>query len=210
MPDIIVTRSDEPIEQSVLHKIALFCNVKPDCVIQNLTMPVLYQAPVMLEQNHFSDIVLRELHMDAPAADMSDWNAMLDRIAHRTRHVKVALVGKYVALHDAYLSVAEALSHAGYENGVYVDIDWIEAEDVTNDTAEAMLGGADAILVPGGFGNRVRRGQDRCRALCPRARHPIPWTVPGSAHTDYRAGARRARAGAMRTRPSSTPKARIR
>ena len=159
MPDIIVTRSDEPIEQSVLHKIALFCNVKPDCVIQNLTMPVLYQAPIMLEQNHFSDIVLRELHMDAPAADMSDWNAMLDRIAHRTRHVKVALVGKYVALHDAYLSVAEALSHAGYENGVYVDIDWIEAEDVTDDTAEAMLGGADAILVPGGFGNRGIEGK---------------------------------------------------
>ena len=173
MPDIIVTRSDEPIEQSVLNKIALFCNVKPDCVIQNLTMPVLYQAPVMLEQNHFSDIVLRELHMDAPAADMSDWNRMLERIDSRSRHVKVALVGKYVALHDAYLSVAEALSHAGYENGVYVDIDWIEAEEVTDQTAEALLGGADAVLVPGGFGNR---GIDGKIAAARYAReHDIPY-----------------------------------
>ncbi len=158
-PDIIVTRCDEPIDQSIRDKIAMFCNVRPDCVIENMTLPVLYQAPVMLEEHHFSDIVCRELNLQLPPCDMAEWKEMLSRIASRTRQVKIALVGKYVKLHDAYLSVAEALRHAGYETGAKIEIDWIEAEDVTGETADKLLSSADGILVPGGFGDRGIEGK---------------------------------------------------
>ncbi len=158
-PDIIVMRVDEPVDESIKQKIALFCNVKPDCVIENLTMPVLYEAPVMLERSRLSDIVCRELSIDAPEADLSEWNAMLDRIHARSRRVKVALVGKYVKLHDAYLSVAEALRHAGYELGADIDIDWIDSEQIREHNVDALLGPADAVIVPGGFGNRGVEGK---------------------------------------------------
>ena len=153
-PDIIVTRSDEPIDQDIRDKIALFCNVKPDCVIENLTMPSLYQAPVMLEENHFSDIVCRELGIDAPAPDMTEWNEMLHRIDNRSRTVRIALVGKYVRLHDAYLSVAEALRHGGFENSANVEIDWVDSENLTSYNVDEALKNADGIIVPGGFGDR--------------------------------------------------------
>ncbi len=154
-PDIIVTRSDEPIDKEIKDKIALFCNVKPDCVIENLTMPILYQAPVMLEEHHFSDIVCRELNLnDLPAPDMTEWNEMLARIENRTRTVRIALVGKYVRLHDAYLSVAEALRHGGFENSAQVDIDWVDSELLTSYNVDDYLHGADGIIVPGGFGDR--------------------------------------------------------
>ena len=154
-PDIIVTRSDEPIDKEIKDKIALFCNVKPDCVIENLTMPILYQAPVMLEEHHFSDIVCRELNLnDLPAPDMTEWNEMLARIENRSRTVRIALVGKYVRLHDAYLSVAEALRHGGFENSAQVDIDWVDSELLTSYNVDNYLHGADGIIVPGGFGDR--------------------------------------------------------
>ena len=157
-PDIIVLRCDEPIDRSIFQKIALFCNVKPDCVIENRTIPVLYEAPLMLEKNHFSDIVCRELHIEAPAPDMSEWVRMVEKIHNRTKTVRIGLVGKYVKLHDAYLSVAEALRHAGYEHGACVEIDWIASERLTAETAAAVLAGCDGILVPGGFGNRGIEG----------------------------------------------------
>ena len=154
-PDIIVTRSDEPIDKEIKDKIALFCNVKSDCVIENLTMPILYQAPVMLEEHHFSDIVCRELNLnDLPAPDMTEWNEMLARIENRSRTVRIALVGKYVRLHDAYLSVAEALRHGGFENSAQVDIDWVDSELLTSYNVDNYLHGADGIIVPGGFGDR--------------------------------------------------------
>ena len=154
-PDIIVTRSDEPIDKEIKDKIALFCNVKPDCVIENLTMPILYQAPVMLEEHHFSDIVCRELNLnDLPAPDMTEWNEMLARIENRSRTVRIALVGKYVRLHDAYLSVAEALRHGGFENSAQVDIDWVDSELLTSYNVDNYLHGTDGIIVPGGFGDR--------------------------------------------------------
>ena len=113
-PDIIVLRTDEPItDESIFQKIALFCNVRPDCVIENLTIPVLYEAPLMLEQHHFSDIVCRELHLEAPPPDLSEWTALVRQIRAPKETVRVALVGKYVKLHDAYLSVMEALRHGG-------------------------------------------------------------------------------------------------
>ncbi len=166
-PNIIVLRCDEPLEESIFRKIALFCNVKPDCVIENMTIPVLYEAPIMLEKNHFSDIVCRELGLNVPPCDMTEWEAMLSRIASRRRKVTIGLVGKYVQLHDAYLSVAEALRHAGYEHGAFVDIKWIDSETITEDNVSKTFSDCGGILVPGGFGNRGIEGKiiaaDYCR-----------------------------------------------
>ena len=158
-PDIIVMRADEPIDEDIRQKISLFCNVKPDCVIENITLPVLYQAPTMLEKSNFSWIVCRELGINAGPCDMTEWNQMLDRIEKRDKEVKIAIVGKYVKLHDAYLSVAEALRHAGYENGSRINIKWVDSEDVTEETAKSVLGDVTGILVPGGFGDRGIEGK---------------------------------------------------
>lgn len=158
MPDIIITRCDEPIDPSIRQKIALFCNVKADCVIENLTLPVLYQAPLMLEENGLADIVCRELHIDCGPCDLTEWQQMLNRIAGRSREVRIALVGKYVKLHDAYLSVAESLRHAGYENGATVQIVWVDSEQLDDGSAEAALAGCDGVIVPGGFGDRGIEG----------------------------------------------------
>ncbi len=157
-PDIIVMRCDEPVDEDIRRKISLFCNVKPDCVIENITLPVLYEAPVMLEKNKFSDIVCRELGIDAPKPDMRGWVDMLGRIKNRTRRVTIGLVGKYVKLHDAYLSVAEALRHAGYESAAHVDINWIDSEGITPENAAEQLAGCDGIILPGGFGDRGIEG----------------------------------------------------
>ncbi|MCI9476663.1 CTP synthase [Anaerovoracaceae bacterium 41-7] len=158
-PDIIVMRVDEPVDQDIIDKIALFCNVKKDCVIENMTLPTLYEAPVMLEKAGLSWIVCRELGINAGPCEMEDWNKMLTRIENRSKSVTIGLVGKYVKLHDAYLSVAEALRHGGYENDASVNIKWIDAEDVTCESAELVLGDVDGILVPGGFGDRGIEGK---------------------------------------------------
>ncbi len=157
-PDMIVLRCDEPLEESIFQKISLFCNVKADCVIENRTVPVLYEAPLMLEQQNFSAIVCRELGIDAPKPELTEWEAMVERIKHRSKNVTIGLVGKYVALHDAYLSVAEALRHAGYALNAHVDIRWIDSETVTAENYEDILSDLDGILVPGGFGNRGIEG----------------------------------------------------
>ena len=158
-PDIIVLRCDEPLEENIFRKISLFCNVKPDCVIENMTIPILYEAPIMLEKNRFSDIVCRELGINAPEPNLSDWNEMLERIRNRTKKVTIGLVGKYVQLHDAYLSVAEALRHAGYFVGARVQIKWIDSETINRENVSATLAGCDGLLVPGGFGNRGIEGK---------------------------------------------------
>lgn len=158
-PDIIVLRTDEPItDQSIFHKIALFCNVQPDCVIENLTIPVLYEAPIMLEKNHFSDIVCRELCLETSEPDMSEWLEMVEKIRNRKKLVRIALVGKYVKLHDAYLSVMEALRHAGYDYSARVEIDWVDSETLTEENISARLGSIDGIILPGGFGSRGIEG----------------------------------------------------
>ena len=158
-PDIIVLRTDEPItDESIFQKIALFCNVRPDCVIENQTIPVLYEAPLMLERHHFSDIVCRELRLEAPAPDLSEWTALVRQIRSPKETVRVALVGKYVKLHDAYLSVMEALRHGGYGLSAKVDIDWVDSETLTEENAAGKLSGADGILIPGGFGSRGIEG----------------------------------------------------
>ncbi len=157
-PNIVVLRCDEPLEESIFKKISLFCNVKPDCVIENLTLPILYEAPLMLEKANFSQVVCRELGIDAPAPDLTEWTQMVERIKSSEKTVTIGLVGKYVGLHDAYLSVAEALRHAGYFHNYHVDIEWIDSEELTPDNIADRLGGIDGILVPGGFGSRGIEG----------------------------------------------------
>ena len=159
MPNIMVLRCDRPLEENIFNKIALFCNVKRDCVIENMTIPVLYEAPLMLESQHFSDIVCRELEIKAPEPDMREWTEMIERIKNRNKSVKIGIVGKYVQLHDAYLSVAEALRHAGYQHSAFVDIGWIDSETVNEVNVEEVLRGYDGVIVPGGFGNRGIEGK---------------------------------------------------
>lgn len=158
-PNIIVMRSSEPINREIFEKISLFCNVKPDCVIENMTIPVLYEVPLMLERQNFSDIVCRELGIEAPRPDLSEWMRLMDRINTRDKRVKIALVGKYVRLHDAYLSVIEALQHAGYENGTEVEIEWIDSESVTEESVGTLLENCSGVIIPGGFGNRGIEGK---------------------------------------------------
>ena len=157
-PDIIVLRCDEPLEESIFRKISLFCNVKPDCVIENITLPNLYEAPLMLEKSNFSSIVCRELGIQAPAPDMHEWTEMVHRMEHPEKEVHIGLVGKYVALHDAYLSVAEALRHAGFAQSAQVHISWIDSETITPETVAEKLAGQDGIIIPGGFGDRGVEG----------------------------------------------------
>ena len=157
-PNIIVLRCDEPLEPEVFRKIAMFCNVKSDCVIENRTLPVLYEAPLMLEDEDFSLIVCRELGLWTRAPQLDEWRSMVARIKALERVVTIGLVGKYVQLHDAYLSVAEALRHAGYDCGARVEIRWIDSETVTAETAPDLLSGCDGIIVPGGFGDRGVEG----------------------------------------------------
>ena len=158
-PDVIILRADEPItDAGIFEKIAGFCNVRRDCVIENLTLPVLYEAPLMLEKANLSDIVCRELNIKCGKPDLSDWEHMIERIKNRERVVKIGLVGKYVELHDAYLSVAEALHHAGYYQNAKVDIEWLDSENITEESAGEKLSGLDGIIIPGGFGKRGIEG----------------------------------------------------
>ena len=158
-PNIIVLRCDEPIKDSgIFHKVAGFCNVKLDCVIENLTLPILYEAPLYLEERGLSSVVCRELHLPVPEPDLREWRAMVSAIKNRSKSVTIGLVGKYVQLHDAYLSVAEALHHAGFFLDAKVSIRWIDSELVTAETVESTLAGLDGILVPGGFGSRGIEG----------------------------------------------------
>ena len=158
-PNIIVLRCDEPIRDSgIFHKVAGFCNVKLDCVIENLTLPVLYEAPLYLEERGLSSVVCRELRLTVPEPDLTEWQAMVAAIKSRSKTVTIGLVGKYVQLHDAYLSVSEALRHAGFYLDARVNIRWIDSEGITAETAESVLSGLDGILVPGGFGSRGIEG----------------------------------------------------
>lgn len=172
-PDVLVLRAEGDIDDEIREKIAMFCNVKPDCVICNKDVPELYYAPVMLEESRFSEIVCRELGLDPGVLDLHEWNEMLQRIESRRGHVTIGLIGKYTKLHDAYLSVAEALHHGGYENGVHVDIRWIESEDLEEQDPETVLGDVDGILVPGGFG--VRGVEGKMQAARHAREHDVPY-----------------------------------
>lgn len=157
-PNIIVLRCDRPLEPEIFRKIAMFCNVKPDCVIENRTLPILYEAPLMLEARDFSLIVCRELGLWTRAPELAEWRGMVHRIKSLDRQVTIGLVGKYVQLHDAYLSVAEALRHGGYACGAAVSIRWIDSETLNDENAAEILSGCGGIIVPGGFGDRGIEG----------------------------------------------------
>ncbi|MCR4740351.1 MAG: CTP synthase [Lachnospiraceae bacterium] len=157
-PDIIVLRCNEPLEPDIFKKISLFCNVKEDCVIENRTLDCLYDAPLMLEESGFSGVVCRELGIDAPLPDLSEWKELSERIAASDKEVKIALVGKYTKLHDAYLSVAEALHHAGYAFGTKVSIKWTDSEELTPENYRERLKDVSGIIIPGGFGDRGIEG----------------------------------------------------
>ena len=157
-PDIIVTRSDMPLEKSIKDKIALFCNVKNDCVIENKTLDVLYEAPLMLHEEKLDDIVCRELNLEPNECNLEKWNKMIDNIRKSNKEINISLVGKYVQLHDAYLSVMEALKHSAWEIGCTVNLSWIDSETLTKDNIDKKLGNCDGIIVPGGFGNRGIEG----------------------------------------------------
>ena len=158
-PNIIVLRCDQPLEEDIFRKIALFCNVKSDCVIENMTLPNLYEAPLMLERNGLSDVVCRELQLHTDPPDMKEWREMVDRIKNRSKETSVAIVGKYVRLHDAYLSVVESLHHAGFELQAHVNIKWVDSETVTDENAAEIFHDVRGIVVPGGFGSRGIEGK---------------------------------------------------
>ena len=158
-PDVIMCRSDWPIPKEILEKISLFCNIPVDHAIPNLTADLLYEVPLMLEREGLADVVVRRLGLICHAPDLTEWATMVHKAKHPSGEVTVALVGKYVALHDAYLSVVEALTHGGIENGVKVDIRWVNSETVTNENAAELLAGCHGVLVPGGFGDRGIEGK---------------------------------------------------
>lgn len=159
MPDIIVARCDRPLEKPIFAKIARFCNVSPDCVIENRTVPLLYEAPIMLMEQGFDKVVLRELSLeDKKSFDFSQWEDMVASIKSCEKSVNIALVGKYVKLHDSYLSVSEALNHGGWANGTNINLMWIDSESITEDNVEKLLERCDGIIVPGGFGDRGIEG----------------------------------------------------
>ena len=157
-PDILVCRSDVPIPEDMRRKIALFCNMSEECVIQNTTAGTLYEVPLLLQKERLDEIVCRKLGLDRPAADMTHWAAMVEDIKNAKREVTIALVGKYVQLHDAYLSVEESLFHAGTACGAVVHIRWIDSETVTPENVAQKLDGCGGVLVPGGFGDRGIEG----------------------------------------------------
>ncbi len=159
-PDIIVCRSSKyPISDDIRRKIAQFCNVAPECVIENLNADSLYRVPLMLEENGLCRAVINKLSLEQREPDLTEWTAMVEREHNATKTAHIGLVGKYVELHDAYLSIAEALKHACIANDAKIKIKWIPAEDVTDANAKEILGDVDGVLVPGGFGERGLEGK---------------------------------------------------
>lgn len=155
-PDLIIARCDEHIPQSVLDKISLFCNVSPDSVLENRTLDSLYEVPLMLEEQHTAEIICSKLHLEQREPDLEGWKDMVNHIHHADKPVTIALVGKYVALHDAYLSVAEALQHGSFENEARLTIKWVDSEHLEN--PEEIFRDVDGIILPGGFGGRGVEG----------------------------------------------------
>lgn len=174
-PDIIVCRTEHPLTDDIKNKIALFCNVEKECVIENNNCDILYAVPIMLHQQKMDDVVIRKLGLKCGEADLSDWTAMLNALRNPVRTVKIGMVGKYVELHDSYISVNEALKHGGIATRSAVDIRWIDSETLEDEGVDidTVLGDMDGILVPGGFGSRGIEGKIKA---CQYARtHNIPY-----------------------------------
>ncbi len=158
-PDVLVCRTEHELTEDMIAKMALFCNVPKDCIIQNLDADTLYEVPLMLEEEGLADITCRHLGIENVTPDLTEWKDMVAREKGREGSVKIGLVGKYVELHDAYISIVEALYHAGIHHGTEVEIEWINSEEVNDENKAEMLKGVDGILVPGGFGDRGIEGK---------------------------------------------------
>ena len=162
-PDVIVLRTEKPLEEGLADKIALFCNVSEESVIQNLDLDTLYEVPLALEEEGLAKVVCKKLGLEDREPDMEDWNKVVkvakELLTNHEDEVTISLVGKYVSLHDAYISIVEALKHGGFENHSNVNINWVDSEEVTAETADALLKDSDGILVPGGFGDRGIEGK---------------------------------------------------
>ena len=157
-PDILVCRTERPLEPGIKDKIALFCNVPNKCVMQNLDVETLYEAPLSMEKEHLADVACECLHLECPEPDMKEWQTMVDTLKNLQKDVTVALVGKYTSLHDAYISVVESLKHGGLAHKSNVTIKWISSEELNDDNAEELLGDVSGVIVPGGFGDRGTDG----------------------------------------------------
>ncbi|MFC0561117.1 CTP synthase [Halalkalibacter alkalisediminis] len=158
-PNVIVVRTEMPVPQDMKEKIALFCDIDKNAVIEARDADTLYQVPLDLQAQKFDDIVCKHLNLECRTADMTEWTALVEKVQNLSEKVSIALVGKYVSLQDAYLSVAESLRHAGYAYDADIDIQWIDAEKVTDENVAELVGSADGILVPGGFGDRGVEGK---------------------------------------------------
>ncbi|WP_134702476.1 CTP synthase [Ammoniphilus sp. YIM 78166] len=158
-PNVVVCRTEHPLSQDMKDKLALFCDIDPKGVIEASDAETLYEVPLMLKEQGLDDYVIKHLGLHAGEADMTEWEQLVHKIKNLKETTRIAIVGKYVSLHDAYLSVAEALYHAGYDNGTDIDIKWVDAEEVTDENVRDMLGDVDGILVPGGFGDRGVEGK---------------------------------------------------
>lgn len=158
-PDVIVCRSEHPLDDGMKDKIALFCNVPANHVLQNLDVEYLYEAPLAMEKENLAGVVCECLNLECGKPDLKDWTEMVDCLKHPTTEVSIALVGKYIQLHDAYISVVEALKHGGIFSHATVTVKWVDSEDVTPDTAADLLGDVNGIIVPGGFGDRGVEGK---------------------------------------------------
>ena len=174
-PDIIVCRTEHPLTDDIRNKIALFCNVEKDCVIENNNCDILYAVPIMLHKEGLDNVAVKKLSLECGEPDLADWNEMLEALRNPVRTVKIAMVGKYVELHDSYISVNEALKHGGIETRSAVDIHWIDSETLEPEDTDldAVLGDMDGILVPGGFGSRGIEG--KIKAANYARTHGIPY-----------------------------------
>ena len=172
-PDIIVCRSEHPLDKGIKDKIALFCNVPSSHVLQNLDVDYLYEAPLAMEKEHLAQVACECLELPCPEPDLTDWKAMVEALRSPVHEITIALVGKYISLHDAYISVVEALKHGGIASHATVNIRWINSEDVTAKNADSLLSDVDGILVPGGFGDRGIEG--KIEAIRYAREHQIPF-----------------------------------
>ncbi|MCR4884730.1 MAG: CTP synthase [Clostridiales bacterium] len=157
-PDVIVCRSERPITTEAKEKIAMFCNVRPGNVVQNVNCESIYEVPLLLEKEGLGSIVCNELGLSPDHCDLEEWKSIVSRMRSASKHVKIGLVGKYTDLHDAYLSVSEALHHAGFANDAQIDLNWIASDSLTDENAESVLSSMDGIIVPGGYGDRGTEG----------------------------------------------------
>ena len=172
-PDIIVCRSEHPLDKGIKDKIALFCNVPSSPVLQNLDVDYLYEAPLAMEKEHLAQVACECLELPCPEPDLTDWKSMVEALRSPVHEITIALVGKYISLHDAYISVVEALKHGGIASHATVNIRWINSEDVTAENADSLLSDVDGILVPGGFGDRGIEG--KIEAIRYAREHQIPF-----------------------------------